>query len=111
MLETIVDGMIVTTNTARAGDMRISRTNGDSYFLPYSKFTSLYQASLESEGSYKPKPRTLKALKLTKSVTFAAPWGTRQTIPEGGYIVVDQKERWGVHPESFEATYKLGTSS
>lgn len=107
VLETSINGLTVTSNTARAGDMKISRTEGDRYFLGY-KFKLLYKpAPSEGEHIYAPIGRRLRALQVSSNITFPASWGTRQTIPAGGYILDDgQGDTWGVHPESFKATYE-----
>lgn len=106
IVETIINNQVITTNVARAGDMRVSRTNGDSYFLG-AKFRFLYHPT-EKENIYTPAPRTLTAVQVNRNITFPAPWGTRQNIPAGGYIVgeEDGREVWGVHQQSFEATYR-----
>jgi len=104
ILETKVDGQVVTTNVARAGDMKVSRTGEDSYYLG-SNFSLLYKPTGKS-NVYTPSPRTLRALRVNKNVTFPANWGTRQNIPAGGYIVQDNSgDTWGVHEKSFAATY------
>lgn len=111
MLTTEVNGHEVTTNIARFGDMKVSRTPKDSYFLG-SNFRFLY-SPIGKNKEYRPLPRLLKAAAVQKNVTFPAPWGTRQSIPAGGYIVNDPKsgEVWGVHKESFDATYQEQDSS
>lgn len=104
MLETIVNGDMVTTNIARAGDFKVTRNDKDRYFLG-ANFARLYQPI--GNNQYKPIPRPLKAVRVDKDVSFLAPWGTRQNIPCGSYIIEDNRgEKWGVHKESFAATYE-----
>lgn len=104
-LDTIVNGQVVTTNVARAGDMKITRTNGDKYFLSKENFNCLYKAT-NKEKTYEPTIRQLKAVKVSKNISFLANWGTRQNIPAGGVIVqAENNEKWGVHEQSFNATY------
>lgn len=104
ILETKVDGNIVTTNVARAGDMKVTRIDGDSYFLG-ENFKRLYKPV--SENKYSPTERTLKSIRVLKNISFLAQWGTRQNIPSGGYILQDnEEESWGVHEESFNASYQ-----
>lgn len=107
-LITEVNGDKVTTNIARAGDMKVSRTPKDCYFLG-SNFFSLYEKT-DQKDEYKPRARPLTGLKVLKDITFLAPWGTRQNIRKGGFIIQDSSgETWGVHEESFEASYmKIG---
>ena len=105
VLVTEVNGHKLTTNIARVGDMKVWRKLKDSYFLRRN-FGFLY-AETGKEKEYKPIPRLLKAAVVKKDITFQASRGTRQSIPAGGYIVSDAKgETWGVHKDSFEATYQ-----
>lgn len=102
ILETRVGQDLITRNIARKGDMKVSRTPVDSYFLG-KQFEHLYE---RIEGRFfKPKARTLHAYQVARPISFIASWGTRQNIPAGGVVVEDNCERWGVHPESFHATY------
>lgn len=106
-LITEVDGHEVTINIARRGDIKVSRTEKDCYFLDGKQFDSLYKPT-GREGEYEPISRSLKALQIKTNITFPAPWGTRQSIPAGGYIVQNgDGEMWGVHEQSFEATYQV----
>lgn len=104
-IDTIVNGHIVTSNVARPGDTKVTRADGDSYFLG-NNFSTLYK---KVRGNvYAPRAdRTLNAVKVTENVCFEAPWGTQQKIPRGGYIVESSDgEKWGVHEMSFNATYR-----
>ena len=102
VLETRVGQDLITRNIARRDDMKVSRTDEDSYFLG-NRFTALYE---QVEGTlFKPRRRTLNAYQVGKPISFIANWGTRQNIPKGGIIIEDEHERWGVHPESYLATY------
>lgn len=108
VLETRVNGDLVTTNIARAGDMKLTRTDGDSYFLG-KKFTRLY--SHTEKDRFLPIPRDLYAREVLKDISFIASWGTRQHIKKGGMLVQEigdnpRNEKWGVHKESFAATYQ-----
>lgn len=105
VLNTSIKGQIITTNIARAGDMKVTRIDGDSYFLSRDKFNQLYKKK-GNDNIYTPTERQLKAVKVTRHTSFLASWGTRQNIPAGGFIVQDDKgDKWGVHEESFNATY------
>ncbi|MDF1797198.1 MAG: hypothetical protein P1U63_11750 [Coxiellaceae bacterium] len=105
-LKTVVDGCLVTENIARSSDMVVTREGGDHYLLSATKFRRLYRES-GTPGLFKPTARELMSRRVTEDVSFVASWGTRQQIPAGGYILEDDVgERWGVHEESFNATYQ-----
>jgi len=104
-LETIVDGDLVTQNIARHGDIKILRKDKDIYFMSPSNFNILYK-NLKN-NIYVPTARTVKVLEVNKNISFLACWGTRQNIRAGGYIVEDDRGgQWGVHKQSFDATYQ-----
>lgn len=104
VVQTVVDGMLVTTNVALEKDMEITRYGGDKYLLNEKKFAELYKH--ENGDFYEPTARTLTAVTVKKPISFLASWGTLQNIPAGGVIVEDNhNEKWGIHQESFKATY------
>lgn len=105
-LQTIVGNDLVTTNFSGRNDMEVIRTESDRYFLPREKFNQLYQETTEDEY-YSPRPRVLSGVKISEPISVIGIWGTRQNLPKDSIIVSDGSETWGVHPDSFKATYTL----
>lgn len=104
-LKTVVNSDVITTNFAGEDDMEVTRIGGDRYFLPQRKFHDLYKLVTE-DNVYSPRPRVLAATRISQPVSVIGLWGTRQNLPKDSVIVSNGQEAWGVHPESFEATYE-----
>lgn len=104
-LRTVVGTDVITTNFAGAEDMEVTRKDGDRYFLSRRQFHDLYKYA-DSENGYTPRPRVLAATRIAEPLSVIGVWGTRQNLPKGSVIVNNGEESWGVHPESFAATYE-----
>ncbi len=108
VLQTVVNGDVVTSNVAGVNNMKVTAPDGGDYFLG-AKFNELYQKTAIPD-MFVPTARNLAAVRVNRKISFIANWGTQQNIPEGGVIVQDKDgERWGVHPQSFAGTYRRKT--
>lgn len=104
-LKTVVGSDLITTNYAGPEDMEVIRQDGDRYFLPQRQFHDLYKLA-DGENRYTPRRRELLATRIAQPLSVIGIWGTRQNLPANSVIVHNGNESWGVHPESFEATYE-----
>jgi len=111
-----------TVNTANAGDwVATSLTEGgevlrdhsgqaNSYIIPAADFPALY-APVEGSnefGRFHAARGTVTALRLSGGFDILAPWGERQTAPDG-YLVLSGSEVYGNNAETFAATYQVVT--
>jgi hypothetical protein len=55
---------------------------------------------------YTPPARTVDALHLSGGFDIVAPWGERQTAPDG-YLILSGRQVYGNNAETFAATYEV----
>lgn len=111
-VETIINGMLETTNTAHPGDYIITNPSGEKYVLSSEKFATRYLPS-ESPGMYKAVGE-IKAIKnpFGKAITIIAPWGEEQHGDSNCYIAMTDKttDRYIIEAQAFQDTYGLKTN-
>jgi hypothetical protein len=109
-----------TVNTAKPGDwvatslaadgevLRDRDGNPNRYIIPAAGFPTLY-APVEGSnefGRFHAARGTVAALHLSGGFDILAPWGERQTAPDG-YLMLSGSEVYGNNAETFAATYEL----
>jgi hypothetical protein len=109
-----------TVNTAKAGDwvatslgadgevLRDRAGHANSYIIPAGDFPTLY-APVEGGnefGRFHVARGVVAALHLSGGFEFLAPWGERQSAPDG-YLMLSGSEVYGNNAETFTATYEL----
>lgn len=113
-IDTVIDGIKETTNTAAAGDYVVTGPKGEEYIISGEKFNKLYEATAE-EGVYKAKG-LVKAYQIpegTEDFTFVAPWGEDMLVQAGDYIATsfadnfDAEKCYRIEKGVFEQTYKI----
>jgi hypothetical protein len=109
-----------TTNTARPGDYIVTNLSPQReplldrdghlniYVIRAAKFPDLYELTGErgAHGAVYRAKGVVSAIPLPGGFDIAAPWGERQTA-EGGYLVCNGREVYGVSSDAFDATYVL----
>jgi hypothetical protein len=110
-----------TINTAKQGDWvatslttdgKVLRDGGgqaNSYIIPAADFPKLY-APVEGSndfGRFHAARGTVAALHLPGGFDIVAPWGERQTAPDG-YLLLSGSDVYGNNAETFAATYETG---
>jgi hypothetical protein len=109
-----------TINTAKPGDwvatnltadgkvLRDGSGNSNSYIIPAADFPKLY-ALLEGGnefGRFHAARGSVAALHLSGGFDIVAPWGERQTAPDG-YLLLSGSDVYGNNAETFAATYDV----
>jgi hypothetical protein len=109
-----------TINTAKQGDwvatsltadgkvLRDGSGNANSYIIPAADFPKLY-APVEGSnefGRFHTARGTVAALHLSGGFDIVAPWGERQTAPDG-YLLLSGQDVYGNNAETFAATYEV----
>lgn len=114
VIDTIIDGVKETTNTANTGDMVATGPKGEEYIIPAAKFGKLYEATTE-DGIYKAKG-VVEAMVVpadTPAFTFPAPWGEEMIAEPGDMICAsaadsfDPEKVYRIEKGAFAATYRL----
>jgi hypothetical protein len=109
-----------TVNTAKTGDwvatsltadgkvLRDGSGHANSYIIPAAAFPTLYApvAGSNEFGTFYAARGTVTALHLSGGFEILAPWGERQTAPDG-YLVLSGSDVYGNNAETFAATYQV----
>jgi hypothetical protein len=109
-----------TTNTARPGDWIVTNLTPDEkplrdregylnvYVIAAEGFGSLYEPTggTSEHGAIHRAKRTVEAIRLAGGFDIVAPWGERQTAPDG-YLLCNGTEVYGNNAETFAATYEV----
>lgn len=109
-----------TTNRARVGDWIVTNLSpqqkplrdGDghvnTYVIPAERFADLYeQTGAQNEfGAVHRAKGVVDAIPLAGGFDIVAPWGERQSAPDG-YLILNGEEVYGSHAEAFAATYEV----
>jgi len=111
-----------TRNTARQGDwivtslsprrhvLRDSEGHENRYVVTADRFPDLYEPAQGKAGSaeqaiYRAKG-VVSAIRLDGGFDILAPWGERQTAPDG-YLILNGAEVYGNNAETFAETYEV----
>jgi hypothetical protein len=99
---------VVTSLTANGEVLRDRDGNANSYIIPAADFPALYApVDGKSEfGSLHAARGTVAALHLSGGFEIIAPWGVRQTAPDG-YLLLSGSDVYGNNAETFAATYEV----
>lgn len=99
---------VATSLTADGGVLRDRDGNANRYIIPAAGFPRLYSPVEGSNefGRFHAARGTVAALHLTGGFEILAPWGERQTAPDG-YLMLSGSEVYGNNAETFAATYEV----
>ena len=107
VLETRVHGIVMTTNTAKIGDWKITTSQGDQYFLGDKQFRGRYNNEVDKNGLYIPTGWPSKMVEITESIKFIGPWGEMQYVPAGSYLVyLNKNDIYAVSRDNFVDSYQ-----
>jgi hypothetical protein len=109
-----------TTNTAKPGDWIVTSLSADgkvlrdgaghtnSYVISAASFPELYAPTEGANefGRFYAARGTVDALHLSGGFEIVAPWGERQTAPDG-YLILSGRQVYGNNAETFAATYAV----
>ena len=100
---------LITVNIAQEGDMKITTSRGDQYFLTAEKFKKRYKPEAIEGGLYEPMGTPQKVLITKQPVMLRASWGAMQYAPAGSALTtVDAAGSiYAIHKTNFEASYKV----
>lgn len=111
-VETIIDGIVETTNAAKPGDWIITGVKGEHYVLTDEKFKSRYRHV--AKDIYEATGFCWAVKYDGPSFTFEAPWGEQMVCNKHDYICSttyddDQgdKDVYRIERQAFLATYRL----
>ena len=105
-VDTIINGIIETSNIALEGDYIVSGLKGEKYVMPKRNFEKLYEHL--SGNTYQTKPDTVQAVQVNEEFSFTAPWGSEMNVLPGDYIIFRSfEDSYRVEREAFEQTYEL----
>lgn len=102
-IETALDA---TKNVAGPGDWIVTNPGGEEYVIRAEKFAKLYEPKEGEPGLFVSKGVPVRAVRTEKNITFIAPWGEMQSVREGGYVIDNNGERYGIDRKAFTDTYK-----
>ncbi len=107
VLETKVNGDIVTFNIAQKGDRKITTSQGDQYFLSDEKFRDRYFADEGKDGFYQPQAQVARAIRIIKPIRIRSSWGAWQYLSVGSVLVSTHADHaYGIHKDNYEASYR-----
>ena len=104
--ENVKTGLDATKNIANKGDWIVTNPDGEQYVISEEKFSQLYKEKENEEGSFVSVGEPVKAIRTEKNVVFTAPWGEKQSVKTGGYIIENGEDRYGIDEQAFKGTYK-----
>ena len=99
---------VATSLTAEGEVLRDRDGNANSYVIPAADFSTLYSPVEGSNqfGRFHAARGTVAALRLSGGFEILAPWGERQTAPDG-YLLLSGSDVYGNNAETFAATYAI----
>lgn len=98
----------VTNLDAEGEPLRDAGGNTNTYVVRAERVHELYEPAdkrTRAGGVYRAKT-VVKAVKLEEGFDILAPWGERQRA-DRGYLILNGKEVYGNHADTFEATYEI----
>lgn len=99
------NGLVETTNTAKAGDYVVTNPGGEQYLVGKEKFEKRYVPT-DNPNVFAPNAAPVKVLELDRNVSFKAPWGETMNIRAGGVLVSNGPgDVYGIQPDEFKETY------
>jgi len=107
MLYTMHGNNVMTVNIAQAGDLKITTSQDDQYFLSKDTFAKRYHTDMDEDGYYRPIGELQKMLEVTKPVKLKALWGAWQYAPVGSMLTsLGSDDTWLIHKKNYDASYE-----
>ena len=99
---------IATTLTADGQALRDAAGHANRYVISAADFATLYAPAdgANEHGQLYTARGTVAALHLAGGFDIVAPWGERQTAPDG-YLILNGSQVYGNNGETFAATYQV----
>lgn len=111
-IDTVINGVKETTNTAKEGDNIVTGISGETYLIDDKKLQSRYEfvAKTPEGDSYRATGHCFSVKYHGPSFTFTAPWGEEMICDEGDFIASTSKDNlddvYRIEADAFEKTYK-----
>ncbi len=113
ILTVMANGLQETKNTVIADENGrpgwvVTNPTGEQYIVSYSVFQKKYERISGTKDKFKPIWNPITAVQVDENVCFTAPWGEKQNLTAGGYLVFNEcfDDVYGVQKEEFIKTYK-----
>ena len=113
-VETIIDGVLETTNTATSKDFIVCGTKGEKYVMSSESAEKRYVIEFKRENlmcdtyTLTTKPIIIDCKENKEALTFTASWGEEMNAKEGDYLVYENdKLSYSIDKEVFFNTYEL----
>jgi hypothetical protein len=114
-VDTVINGVLETSNTAKPGDYVLTGAGGEQYVLTPKKLAANYVPTPDQPGHYDavgevdavqvtPTVRTL--LGVMSPFRFIAAWGETMLCEDGDYLAFKPGEVYRIQRNMFEATYR-----
>lgn len=107
VIDTIIDGVKETTNTAKSGDFVVTGPAGEEYIIDGKKFGARYEKV--SDGVYKAIGSCSAFLWKGSPFSFESSWGERMICDKGDYLASVEKDLsqpYRIESSVFKKTYK-----
>lgn len=109
---TIIDGVVETSNTAKAGDVVVMGTRGEEYIISEENFRARYQLEAQLSEQYQECKATGKCIAYSYNgpdMEFTAAWGEKMIVKNGDYLATTDKnvpEVYRIEKKAFHETYR-----
>lgn len=89
----------------------VTNSTGEQYIVSDSVFKKKYERIAVNGDRFKPIWNPITAAQIDENICFVAPWGEKQNLVAGGYLVFNEAydDIYGVQQEEFNETYALIT--
>lgn len=110
LLQTELNGSIISYNTAKRGDWKVKKiSNGTEYFLSSDQMEKFYDFDYDfrtTEIIFRPKKIVVQAIELDKPIKIIAPWKHTQYLSQGDFIVRrSDNDIYGVNKDNIVNDY------
>ncbi|MBQ8183001.1 MAG: hypothetical protein IJ025_03760 [Clostridia bacterium] len=113
ILTVMANGLQETKNTVTADENGypgwvVTNSTGEQYIVSDSVFKKKYERIADTDDRFKPIWNPITAAQIDENICFVAPWGEKQNLVAGGYLVFnkDFDDVYGVQELEFLSTYK-----
>lgn len=109
-VETIIDGKLETTNTAKGGEALITGARGEHYLVPADTFATHYEGLQlgARDQEYQDSGAVWASQWSHEPTHFIAPWGEEMLIEKGDYLCSTTRhpnELYRIEAQAFALTY------
>jgi len=113
LLQTNLNGDIITYNTAKNGDWKVKKlSNGTEYFLSSNQISTFYDYeqnfSIDQQIIFKPKPLIISTVEISMPIKIMTPWNHSQYLSPGDFLIKrNDNDIYGIAANNFKHDYFL----